>query len=47
MLMFRSARIQDDEPPKKVDFYADHPFVIGILYYTDSVMFMGRILNPQ
>ncbi|KAF0774197.1 serpin B4-like isoform X8 [Aphis craccivora] len=33
-------------PPKKVEFYADHPFVVAIVSRTDDVLFIGRLSNP-
>ncbi|KAL5234128.1 hypothetical protein ACI65C_001538 [Semiaphis heraclei] len=34
------------EPPKKVEFHADRPFVVAIVSRTFDVLFMGRLSNP-
>lgn len=34
------------EPLKKVEFYADRPFVVAVASRANDVLFMGRLSNP-
>lgn len=43
-MMFTSARLPKPKP--QVTFNADHPFIAAIIVHSDTVLFLGRLLNP-